>query len=100
MWLCGPDTAPIIPTAERSDGLSLYSDSGGWRVAGVIPGSPAEDANIAPGALVTQVEGRTALSWTRDQMEQWIDTHAEIALVVAEQSGERALKLRAWDLVP
>lgn len=100
MWLCGPETEPITPTAERSDGLSLYSDSGGWRVAGVIPGSPAADANIVPGALITQVEGRTALSWTRDQLEQWIDSHAEIALVVAEQSGERALKLRAWDLVP
>jgi predicted aspartyl protease len=100
VWLCGPGTAPIVPAAERSIGLSLYSDPGGWRVAGVIPGSPAEDAHLAAGALVTEVEGRPAMSWTRDQMQQWIESHADVALVVADDAGERALTLRVWNLVP
>jgi predicted aspartyl protease len=100
VWICGPDLSPIMPTAERSDGLSLYSDSGGWRIAGIIPGSPAEEAHLTAGALVTMVEGRPAMSWTHDQIEQWIEAHSDIALVVAEQSGERALRLPAWNLVP
>jgi predicted aspartyl protease len=100
VWLCGPGTAPIVPIAERSIGLSLYSDQGGWRVAGVIPGSPAEEAHLAAGVLVTQVQGRPAMSWTRDQMQQWIESHADVALVVADDAGERALTLRVWDLVP
>ena len=89
-----------MPTAERSIGLSVYSDQGGLRIAGVIPGSPAEEANLGAGALVTQIEHRPATSWTRDQMEQWINSHEEIALVVAGEAGERALTLPVWDLVP
>jgi predicted aspartyl protease len=100
VWFCGPGTAPLEPTAERSIGLSLYSDLGGWRVAGVIPGSPAEQAHVAAGSLVTQVQGRPAMSWTRDQMQQWIESHADVALVVASDAGERALTLPVWDLVP
>jgi predicted aspartyl protease len=100
VWLCGPNPAPIEPAAERSIGLSVYSEPGGFRIAGVIPGSPAEEAHLAAGALITQIEHRPAASWTRDQMEQWIDSHAEVALVVADKHGERALNLGVWDLVP
>lgn len=99
-WLCGTDSAPMMPTAERSIGLSFYPDPGGLRIAGVIPGSPAEEANLGSGALVTQIENRPATSWTRDQVEQWINSRAEIALVVADAAGERALTLRVWNLVP
>ena len=100
VWLCREDSAPIPPTPERSDGLSLYADPGGWRIAGVIPGSPAEAAHLAAGSLVTQIENKPASTWTRDQMQQWIESHASIALVVADESGDRALSLNVWDLVP
>jgi hypothetical protein len=40
------------------------------------------------------------MSWTRDQMQQWIESHADVALVVASDAGERALTLPVWDLVP
>jgi predicted aspartyl protease len=100
VWLCGPDAAPTMPSAERSVGLSLYPDQGGLRIAGVIPGSPAEEANLDAGALVTQIEHRPAASWTRDQIEQWINSRPAVALVVAGAAGDRALTLRVWDLVP
>jgi hypothetical protein len=100
VWLCGAGAEPILPTAERSIGLSVYPASGGLRIAGVIPGSPADEAHLTAGSLVTQIEHRSAASWTRDQMEQWIDSHADVALVVAEKTGVRSLTLRAWDLVP
>ncbi len=100
MWLCGSDPAPIVSTAERSIGLSLYSEQGGWRVAGIIPGSPAEDAHLTSGSLVTQLEGRAASSWTRDQMQQWIDSHANVALVINDIAGEHTLTLPVWNLVP
>jgi hypothetical protein len=100
VWLCGANAAPVLPTAERSIGLSLYSDSGGFRIAGVIPGSPAEEAHLAIGTLITQIEHRPATSWTRDQLEDWINTHSALALVVASAAGDRSLSLRAWELVP
>ena len=80
--------------------IRMYGSAEGPEVAGVIPGSPAEEAHLAAGALVTQVQGRPARSWTRDQMQQWIESHADVALVVADDTGERALTLRVWNLVP
>jgi len=100
MWLCSPDAAPLPPLPERTDGLSVYADAGGWRIAGVIPGSPADAAHVAVGALVTQIEKKPAIGWTRDQIDQWVDSHATIALTVADESGEHALTLSTWDLVP
>jgi hypothetical protein len=100
MWLCGSDAEPIKPSAERSIGLSVYVDQGGLRVAGVIPGSPAADAHLAAGTLITQIEHRPATGWTRDQMEQWINSHAEVALVVTDKAGTRDMTLGVWDLVP
>jgi predicted aspartyl protease len=100
VWLCGTEPSSIEPEAERSIGLSFYPETGGLRIAGVIPGSPAEDAHLAAGGLVTQIEHRPATTWTRDQLQDWIDSHAAVALVVAEKSGERSVTLPAWDLVP
>jgi hypothetical protein len=68
------DSAPVMPTAERSVGLGHYSDKGGLRAAGVIPGSPAEEANLGPGALVNQIEHRPVANWTHDPIEQWINS--------------------------
>jgi predicted aspartyl protease len=100
VWLCGSTCTASLPVAERSIGLSVYSDQGGLRIAGIIPGSPAEDAHLAVGELVTQIGDRPATTWSRDQLEQWINSHPEIALVVAGKDSERALNLRVWDLVP
>jgi len=100
VWLCSADRAPVPSPAERSIGLSLVSASEGWRVAGVIPGSPAEKASIRAGEVVTRIEGEPALSWTPDKLRHWIVSHDSVALVVASGSGERNLTLRVWSLVP
>ena len=73
---------------------------GGWRVAGIIPNSPAEQAAIKEGDLVTQIEGQPARNWARDQIQNWIDAHATLALRLSATSGEREVNLRVWSLVP
>jgi len=100
LWLCSTSDGPVPSPSERSIGLSLYSDDAGWRVAGIIPGSPAEKAHVNTGQLVTQIEGRPARAWSRDQIQDWIDTHDDVELAIAEPTGQRDLKLRVWSLVP
>jgi predicted aspartyl protease len=100
LWLCAYDDGPLPSPPERSVGLSLLADASGWRVAGIIPNSPAEEAAISVGDLVTQIEGRPAHNWTRDQIQNWIDTHGNLALRLSAGSGERDLDLRVWLLVP
>jgi hypothetical protein len=52
------------------------------------------------GDLVTQIEGKTARSWTRDQIQDWIDAHESVALKLSGAGGERDVNLRVWSLVP
>lgn len=100
VWLCSTDTAPLQPIPERSVGLSLYFDPDGWRIASVIPGSPAAEAHLAAGSLVTRIEGQPAANWSRDRMQAWIDSHEKFSFVVLDDSGERSLTLPSWELVP
>jgi len=100
LWLCSDDTGSVPSPPVRSVGLSLFSDVAGWRVAGIIPGSPAESAAIRPGDLVTEIEGRPAREWTRDQIQDWIDMHGSLVLRLASESGGRHVSLRVWLLVP
>ncbi len=90
----------IASPSERSVGLSTILDPAGWRVARVIPGSPAEEARLAAGDLITRIEGKLASNWSRDQLHDWVDTHAAMKLRVVSGGSSRDIKLRVWLLVP
>jgi hypothetical protein len=100
VWLCSENAKPIPSPVEYSVGLSLIWDRGGWRVAGIIPGSPAAGAHLSAGQLVTRIEGHPAIDWTRDQIQQWVDSHKVVTLTVADAVGERNVSLGVWSLVP
>jgi predicted aspartyl protease len=100
LWLCSAESGPVPSPGERTVGLSMIADTAGWRVIATIPNSPAEEAAIAEGDVVTQIEGRPASGWTRDQIQDWIDAHDTLALKVSGAAGDRDLNLRVWSLVP
>jgi hypothetical protein len=100
VWLCS-DSADAVPApTARSFGLSLRADAGGWRVAGIIPGSPAEGAGISKDDMVTEIEGEPARAWTRERIDGWTDTHEKVVLRVARSDQTRVLVLPVWRLVP
>ena len=98
--LCSAESGLMPSPGERSVGLSMIADSAGWRVVAIIPNSPAEQAAIVNGDLVTSIEGKPAHSWTRDQIQDWIDAHESLALRLSGAAGERDVNLRVWSLVP
>ena len=100
LWLCSDTEGPLPSPPERSVGISMFSDPEGWRVAAIIPSSPAEEASIKPGDLVVKIENQPARNWTRDQVQGWIEAHPTIAMRVSSASGERDLNLKVWSLVP
>jgi hypothetical protein len=91
---------PIASPPERSVGLSVKLDPAGWRVVRVIPGSPAEEARLAAGDLITHIEGKQASNWSRDQLHDWVETHDAMKLQVVSGGSSRDLRLRVWLLVP
>jgi len=100
LWFCSAEVGPLPSPPERSVGLSMFAEGAGWRVAAIIPNSPAEEAGIGAGDLVTQIEGQPASDWTRDQIQDWIEKHGTLTLKVSSKSGERDVNLRVWLLVP
>jgi predicted aspartyl protease len=100
LWLCSAGVGFIRSPPERSVGLSMFADSSGWRVVAIIPNSPAEGAAVNAGDLVTEIEGQPARNWTRDQIQDWIETHATLAIKLSSKSGERDVNLPVWLLVP
>jgi predicted aspartyl protease len=98
--LCAADPGPARAAPLHSVGLSLEAATAGWRVIGVIPGSPAEGSGVSAGDLITLIEGQPAVQWSRDQLDHWIDTRSTVALQVFGGSSPRDLVLRVWSLVP
>ena len=91
---------PIASPSERSVGLSVKLDPAGWRVVRVIPGSPAEEARLAVGDLITGIEGKLASAWSRDQLHDWVDTHDAMKLQLLSSGASRDINLRVWLMVP
>jgi C-terminal processing protease CtpA/Prc len=81
-------------------GFSLLADAAGWRVVDTIPGTPAANAGIRPGDVLTAIEEKSAIDWTRDAIEQWLDQHATLTVDVQSADGERTLDLPIESLVP
>jgi predicted aspartyl protease len=100
LWLCSAASGPVPSPPVRTVGLSMVADKDGWRVIATIPNSPAEEAMIMKGDLVTQIEGKSARSWSRDQVQNWVETHENLALRMSTESGEREVNLHVWLLVP
>jgi predicted aspartyl protease len=99
-WLLSEEAGTIPSPPDLTVGMSMFAEAGGWRVAGIIPNSPAEQAAIVKGDLLTQIEGRPARAWTRDQIQAWVDTHPTLTVRVSAAAGERDIVLRVWALVP
>ncbi len=91
---------PIASPSERSVGLSVTPGPAGWRVERIIPGSPAEEARLSAGDLITRVEGTPAHDWSRDQLHDWVDAHDAMSLQVVSDGVSRDVNLRVWLLVP
>src|SRR5581483_8504069 len=59
---------PIVTPPRRSPGLSFSKTPVYWKVAGVVPGSPADAAGIQVGNLVTRINGEPVSAWS---LQRW-----------------------------
>ncbi len=95
-----PTTAPIETPPRRSAGLSFAKTPAYWRVAGVVPGSPAEAAGVEPGDLVVRIDGETVEAWDLGRYRGQVTTASHIAFTFLEGDDERTVDLPIFDLVP
>ena len=93
-------TDAIAVPGRRSTGLSFGKTPAYWRVVGVVPGSPADAANLETGDLVTRINGEAVGSWTARRYEQLLANAESISVTFLNGTRETEKKLQVVELVP
>jgi S1-C subfamily serine protease len=91
---------PVETPPLRSAGLGFSKTPAYWRVAGVVPGSPAERAGVERGELIVRIDGEPVGRWDLLRYESRIAAGGELELTFIEGSREFTRRVRVFDLVP
>jgi hypothetical protein len=92
--------APIVMPTRRSSGVSFSKTPAYWRVAGVIPKSPAAEAGIQFGDLVTKINGEAVSKWNLARYEQLVAEAKEVTFTLLFGTNEVDKRVAVFDLVP
>ena len=95
-----PGEGAPVRMEVRSSGLSFTRTPAYWRVAAVIPGSPAAAAGIVPGELVVRVNGEPVGRWDLARFERLLEGSEPITLTFLEGSTEVEARIAAFNLLP
>lgn len=92
--------APVPAEPRRSVGLSFTKVPAYWRVASVIPDSPASAVGIQPGDLVTRINGEPVAKWDIARYEQLVTAANEVTFTFLHGTEETEQRIAVFDLVP
>lgn len=92
--------APIVMPTRRSAGVSFSKTPAYWRVAGVIPQSPADAAGVQFGDLVTKINGEPVSRWDLTRYEQLVADAREVTFTLLFGTSEVDKHVAVFDLVP
>ncbi len=92
--------APITVPAKRSTGLSFNKTPAYWRVAGVVPDSPATWAGVQDGDLVSRINGEPVAQWGFERYAHLIATAEAVTYTFLRGNEEAPRTLSVFLLVP
>jgi len=90
----------IITPARRSGGLSFTKTPAYWRVAGVVPGSPAARAEIQVGDLISRINGEPVAQWNLSRFEALVSAAPDFILTFWVGATETEKRVPVFVLVP
>ena len=91
---------PIPPQTRRAAGLSFTKMPTYWRVAGIIPDSPADAAGIQSGDLVIRINGESVSDWNLRRYEAVVNRATEITFTFLNGTKETPIVVPTFELVP
>ena len=94
------DTAPILVSPLRGTGLSFRKSPAYWKVAGVVPTSPAAAAGVSQGDLVTRVNGEPVSSWDPARYDELVASASSIEFSFIDGTSETRKAIDVAVLVP
>ena len=92
--------APVLSPSRRSAGVSFTKTPAYWRIAGVVPDSPAATGGVQPGDLVTRINGEPVAKWDLTRYDQLVVTADAIAFTFLNGTAESEKKISIFELVP
>jgi hypothetical protein len=94
------DAAPILVTALRGTGLSFRKTPAYWKVAAVVPTSPAAAAGASQGDLVSRVNGEPVSAWDPVRYGDLVSSASSIDYTFIEGTNETTRTIDVAVLVP
>lgn len=91
---------PISSPTRRSAGVSFSKTPAYWRIASLVPGSPAEEAGIRHGDLLTHINDEPVAKWDLNRYEQLVATATTVVFRFLNGVQEAEKTVRVFDLVP
>ena len=91
---------PIASPPRRSAGISFSKTPAYWRIAGVVPLSPAAQAGIRTGDLLTHLNGEPVAKWDVNRYEQLIASAEKLVCRFLHGAHETDQEVRIFELVP
>ena len=83
----------------RSAGLSFSRTPAYWRVAGVVPGSPADAIGVQRGDLITRINGEPVEKWNLLRYRELVQAATRIEFTFLNGRTEAAANIDIFDLV-
>jgi len=90
---------PVATPPLRSTGLSFKKSPLYWRVVGVIPGSPADAANVEVGDLVVRINDEPVFQWELRRYEELIANGDEVKYTFVNGTVEADKDLKIVEVV-
>ena len=91
--------APLALGPQRSPGISFTKTPAYWRVASVVPGSPAEAAGVQVGDIVARINGEPVSAWHLCRYDTTVRNASDITYTFVQGSRENPVVIPVFDLV-
>lgn len=93
------ENTPLVMGAHRSAGISFTKTPAYWRVASVVPGSPAEAAGVQAGDIVARIDGESVSEFNLRRYDALVRTADEITFTFVQGTREKPVVISVFDLV-
>ncbi len=91
---------PIAMPPRRHAGVSFSKTPAYWKVDAVIADSPAAEAGVHVGDLVTRINGEPVAAWDLRRYDQLIASASEVTFTFLDGNNESAKTVKVFELVP